>query len=73
MSLPSFDTFSQGWNEKSGLSYIVYLAISLSSSSSKGRTLLKSKYIITPKLHRSTSLPYGFYNRTSGATYDYIN
>ena len=59
---------SHGEKEKSGASWIVYLAISLSSSSSNGRTLERRRYEMTPRLQRSTSLPYGFYSNTSGAT-----
>jgi hypothetical protein len=30
------------------------------------------RYMITPRDHKSTSLPYGFYSKTSGATYDKV-
>ena len=57
ISFPSLVTLSQGGKLKSGWSYIVCLAISLSSSSSKGSTLAKRRYIMTPNDQRSTSLP----------------
>jgi hypothetical protein len=43
-SFASEDTLGQGSKLKSGASWMVYLAISLSSSSSKGRTLLRRRY-----------------------------
>ena len=54
---------------KFGYSYLIILKVWRFSDDWNGRDLQTMRYMMTPSAHTSTSLWYGYFSKTSGATY----